>query len=283
MKGTILLIEDDVDSRNVYEKVLRQDGFRVVCASDGQEALGKTRNEKFALILTDLKMPGVSGQKFIELLQQDTGSIPCPIIISSGFIDHKVISSLGGNGRIHFLPKPTTTKELLEKVNSLFGASSAKPKMDVRFVNPVLEATVYVIQTMTGFSVQVGKPMVKASGDPSGDISGIVGVVSSGFKGTISLSFKEAGFLVVLSKMLGADYKEIDDENKDAVAELLNIIFGRAKKTLNEQGMNIQPAIPTIIRGKGHSIDHQTRSPTIVIPFSSKEIGDFRVELSSMG
>jgi len=52
---------------------------------------------------------------------------------------------------------------------------------------------------------------------------------------------------------------------------------------LNEGGLNIQPAIPSIIRGKDHSIEHQSKNQTIIIPYTSEEIGDFRVEVSSVG
>ncbi|OFZ30242.1 MAG: hypothetical protein A2622_09560 [Bdellovibrionales bacterium RIFCSPHIGHO2_01_FULL_40_29] len=155
--------------------------------------------------------------------------------------------------------------------------------MDVRFINPILNATIDVISKMTEFTVTAGKPYVKKKGECSGDISGVVGVVSSGFKGTVSLSFPEAGFLAIVSKMLGEEYKTINEENKDAVAELLNIIFGAAKKVLNEGGMNIKPAIPIIVQGNGHSLSHHSQHQTIVIPFVCPELGDFRSEVSSMG
>ena len=81
--------------------------------------------------------------------------------------------------------------------------------------------------------------------------------------------------------MLQEEIQTINDENKDAVAELLNIIFGKAKKILNASGLNIQQAIPSIIRGPGHSIQHQAQNQTIVIPFTCPEIGNFRAEVSS--
>jgi chemotaxis protein CheX len=281
--GRLLLIDDDQVLLAAYENILTGEGHKVVRALDGQEALIKMQNEKVDLIITDLQMPKMSGQKFIEILQQQKGSIPCPIIISSGFIDNSIITSFGGSGRIHFLPKPTAHKELIEKVRDLLSSSPAKTKIDVRFINPVLQSTIDVISTLTGIAVTAGKPQIKKLGEISGDISGVVGVVSSGFKGTISISFSEAGFLKVLSKMLQEECTVIDDDNKDAVAELLNIIFGKAKKILNESGMNIQPAIPTIVRGKDHILDHHNQHPTIVIIFNSAETGEFRTEVAYIG
>jgi chemotaxis protein CheX len=278
----ILLVEDDQALADSYTRILAEIGHRVVRASDGQEATLKVRNQSFDLIITDLNMPKVSGKQFIDVLQDAQGSFPCPLIICSGFIDNRIIDDFGSHGKVHFLPKPTSTKELVWKVTSLLTAVP-KTSVDVRFVNPVLNATMEILLTMTGFEIRAGKPFVKKPDDPSGDISGVVGVVSSGFKGTISLSFSESAFLRVLSKMLKEECAAINDENKDAVAELLNIIFGKAKKVLNEAGMNIQPAIPSIIHGKSHVISHHSKHPTIVIPFSAPELGEFRSEISSSG
>jgi chemotaxis protein CheX len=279
--GNILLVEDDPQLLQGYSRALTEEGHRVLQSSDGQDAILKIRNEKFDLIITDLKLPRISGREIVEFILGDRNSGQCPIIISSAFIDNRIIESFGAHGRIHFLPKPTASKWLVEKVEILLDKARPAPAIDVRFVNPILNATKEVVTMMTQFEVQVGKPYVKKPGDSSGDISGIVGVVSPGFKGSISLSFSETGFLKILSKMLNEESKTITEENKDAVAELLNIIFGHAKKVLNDQGMNIQPAIPTIIRGHNHSIDPHSRFSTIVIPFTSPETGRFISEIST--
>lgn len=281
--GTILVIEDDQTLASSYDEVLTGAGHKIIKSADGQDALGKLQNQKFDLIITDLNMPKISGEKFISLLLEGKNAVSCPIIICSGHINSTIINSFSGHDQIHFLLKPSTLKELKAKVNELLQSTIQRTKIDVRFINPILSSTMEVISSMTQFSISVGKPYVKKSGERSGDISGLVGVVSSGFKGTISLSFSESGFLAVVSKMLMEEISVIDDENKDAVAELLNIIFGKAKTILNEAGMNIQPAIPSIIRGKNHTIEHHSQNQTIVIPYKCQEIGDFRAEVSSVG
>jgi chemotaxis protein CheX len=277
----ILVIEDDRELLATYVSVLVGEGHKIVQSSNGQEGLAKFQNENFDLIITDLNMPKLSGQRFIENLQRSGTPTNCPIIISSGHIDDTIIKSFSNDSKVHFLPKPTSLKELKNKVKEILGKDFQKPKVDVRFINPILSSTIEVIEAMTQLKIEAGKPYIKILGERSGDISGIVGVVSSGFKGSISLSFSEIGFLAIVSKMFQEEIKTIDDENKDAVAELLNIIFGKAKKILNENGMNIQPAIPTIVRGKDHTIEHQSQNQTIVIPFQCKDLGDFRVEVSS--
>lgn len=280
----ILVIDDNQGIIDEYERILTNASHKVVKALDGQAGLQKVEKERFDLIITDIQMPKVSGTQLIDFLQSESGIVPVPIIIASGFIDVSVRTQYANRGKIDFLSKPISPKALTEKVNELLTMEkTTRSKIDVRFINPIVVATLEVMKQMTGFEVTVGKPFVKTPGEPSGDISGVVGVVSTGFKGSISLSFPEKGFLAVVSKMLDTPFTKIDEENKDAVTELLNIIFGKAKRALNETGMDIQSAIPSIIRSSGHSLDSQSRFGTIVIPFDSPQIGQFRSEVSSSG
>ncbi len=279
----ILVIDENSQALKTYTEVLTLERHSVVGIMTAMDALQRMKVEKYDLLITEIDLKKISGQKLIEIIIEGRGALPFPIIISSNSINDTIIQSFASNKLIHFLPKPTTDAQLREKVNEVLANPVAKSKIDVRFINPILNATLSVILEMTEFKVTAGKPYVKKPGERSGDISGVVGVVSSGFRGTISLSLSEHAFLTLVSKMLRETYTAIDDDNKDAIAELLNIIFGAAKKVLNENGMNIQPAIPTIIRGKDHSLSHHSQNQTIVIPFSNPEMGDFRAEVSSMG
>ncbi len=281
--GKILLVDDDLQLLATYSDALQEDKHIITKVSNVLDTLHALKSEKFDLIITDLKMEKLTGSKLIDLLQLDQDHLPCPVIISSGFIDSHTIYSFAKNELIHFLPKPASKVDLLAKAKEVLLNPISKNKIDVRFINPVLNSAVEVLTKMTAFKISSSKPYIKKASERSGDISGVVGVVSSGFKGTISISFSEKGFLAVVSKILKEETTEIDDENKDAVAELMNIIFATARKILNQDGMNIQPAIPMIIRGKDHSISHHSQNHTIVIPFTCTELGDFRIEVSTIG
>jgi chemotaxis protein CheX len=69
--------------------------------------------------------------------------------------------------------------------------------------------------------------------------------------------------------MLGSEAQEINDDVKDCVSELTNIIFGNAKRDLNAAGHTISAALPSVITGKGHEIRHAVQGICLVIPFSS--------------
>jgi chemotaxis protein CheX len=78
--------------------------------------------------------------------------------------------------------------------------------------------------------------------------------------------------------MFGEEHQEIDEEVKDAVGELTNMISGDSRRRLQEIGHTFQGAIPTVISGKGHEIRHVTKGPILSIPFST-QAGNFTVEV----
>lgn len=66
---TILLVEDDINLREIYAARLEAENYRVVVASDGEEALAKSVKEKPALILLDVMMPKISGFDVLDIIR----------------------------------------------------------------------------------------------------------------------------------------------------------------------------------------------------------------------
>lgn len=152
--------------------------------------------------------------------------------------------------------------------------------IDTNFVNPFLAAALNVLKVQASVSAEPGKVALKKAGEPlKGDVSGVIGIVSESFKGSVVISFPENTFLKVMSGMLGEDIKELNQEILDGAAEITNMIFGQAKVVLNERGYGIQMALPQVISGKGHSLSSLAKGPTFVVPFKSTA-GDFFVEIS---
>ena len=105
---------------------------------------------------------------------------------------------------------------------------------------------------------------------------------SEKFQGTITLCFTGPVFLSIMGSMLGETYTEITKDLEDGAAELLNIIFGTAKATLNQQGHSIQKAIPTVVRGHALHTSQPKGAKAIVLPFKTDK-GEFHVEIASEG
>lgn len=149
--------------------------------------------------------------------------------------------------------------------------------MDANLINPFIEATLHVLETMASTRAKAGKPYLKKDQVARGDVSGVIGMTGE-TRGTISISFSEASILPIVSNMLGEEMKEMNEEIKDAVGEVTNMISGQARKRLDEQGRSLKAAIPTVIMGKDHSITHMTTYPIIAIPFSTDN-GEFTIEV----
>ena len=149
--------------------------------------------------------------------------------------------------------------------------------MDVNLINPFLEATLHVLQTIAGIDAEKGKPYLKKDNIAIGDVSGIIGLAGD-MNGIISVTFTEKCILHIVTGMFGDEVKELTEEIGDAVGEIANIISGQARQKLEAQGTNLQAAIPSVVIGKGHTISHLTKQPIIALPFSTKG-GDFTVEI----
>jgi len=149
--------------------------------------------------------------------------------------------------------------------------------MDVKMINPFINATVNVLETMAFTKVRAGNPYLKKDQVAQGDVSGVIGLMGK-VSGTISVSFTEKSILSIVSSMLGEEIKELNEEIKDAVGEITNMISGQARLKLEEVGRSLKAAIPTVIMGKDHSIIHITGSPIIAIPFSTDN-GEFTIEV----
>ena len=149
--------------------------------------------------------------------------------------------------------------------------------MDVKLVNPFINATINVLETMAFVSVNAGKPYLKKDNVAVGDVTGILGLTGVA-NGTISVTFEEKCILTVVSNMFGETMTELNSEIADAVGELTNMISGQARRELGEMGKVFKAAIPSVITGRNHSVTHFTDGPKIAIPFEIDN-GDFTIEI----
>ena len=149
--------------------------------------------------------------------------------------------------------------------------------MDVKLINPFIDATINVLETMAFMTVTAGKPYVKQDNIAVGDVTGVMGLTGVAH-GTIAVTFQENCILTVVSNMLGEKMDTLNEDIADAVGELTNMISGQARKDLAAAGKVFKAAIPSVITGRKHSIRHYTDGPKIAIPFET-DGGDFTIEV----
>lgn len=156
---------------------------------------------------------------------------------------------------------------------------SKRKILDTNFVNPFLTATIHVLKVQANIEAKAGQIYLKDSKDHLlGDISGVIGIISETFNGSVVISFPEKTFLGVMSGMLGEEFTSISQDILDGAGEITNMIFGQAKIVLNDQGYGIKTALPSVVSGKDHTLQSVTKGTVVVVPFTS-EIGNFFVEI----
>ena len=118
MKETILVVEDGDAVRNLVCLMLVQNGYAVLEARDGRDALRvcEAHPEPIQLVLTDLVMPNMKGADLAERLRLARPGLR--ILLMSGYADEPVVQRLGRNS-MAFLPKPFTSVELVKKVRQV--------------------------------------------------------------------------------------------------------------------------------------------------------------------
>ncbi len=149
--------------------------------------------------------------------------------------------------------------------------------MDVLLINPFINATLNVLETMAFITVTPGKPYVKKDNLAVGDVTGILGLTGIA-NGTIAVTFEKKCILTIVSNMFGEAMETLNDEISDAVGELTNMISGQARRELEQMGKVFKAAIPSVVTGKNHSIRHYSEGPKIAIPFNT-DGGNFTIEV----
>lgn len=152
---------------------------------------------------------------------------------------------------------------------------------EAQFIHAFIQAVSHTFGVQCNYQVVAQKAhSLKSAEDLDISICSVIGLVSSVFRGTITLALNDATFLALMSGMFGEKLETVSDELSDGAGELLNIIFGTAKTTLTNNGIAVEKAIPTVIRGPKIKFSALTANkPTIVVPFTGSA-GPFHMLIS---
>jgi chemotaxis protein CheX len=151
--------------------------------------------------------------------------------------------------------------------------------MDVKYINPFVNAVVNTLETMAGKTPVRQAPSLKNDNCAKGDISGIIGFAGKDVHGSVALSFPQETALKIYSLMVGDVATKISNDVQDTVGELANIVAGGAKTEFDKQGMAFHISIPTVVVGQNHTIIHKGNTPVVLLPFRLESL-EFVMEIS---
>lgn len=119
MKQKILVVDDEPDAVDLIEFNLKNAGFEVITAADGDEALKKARHDMPALILLDVMLPEIEGMEVCKILRRDAATQNIPIIMltaKAAEIDRILGLELGADD---YVTKPFSPRELVLRVKKI--------------------------------------------------------------------------------------------------------------------------------------------------------------------
>ncbi|MDR2898553.1 MAG: sigma-54 dependent transcriptional regulator [Spirochaetaceae bacterium] len=110
MKFTVLIIDDEKNIREGLAAALEMDGYKILLAADGKEGLEYIKQGEADLVITDLRMPGVSGEEVLSRVASETPGLPVIVLTGHGTIETAVTAMR--NGAYDFLTKPVNLDHL---------------------------------------------------------------------------------------------------------------------------------------------------------------------------
>ncbi|MBL8025998.1 MAG: chemotaxis protein CheX [Fibrobacteres bacterium] len=164
---------------------------------------------------------------------------------------------------------PVAPEELLIRIERMSRPVGSRLPVITKLINPYISAVLDMMTTMAGMHVERKDLFLKKNYRLFGDISGVMNF-SGRIEGSVTVSFTEDLAKEVIAKIMGITPADIsDDDLRDGVGEIINIISGNAKASLAETEFSHEIALPAVVRGAGHHIRHPDGAPCMVVLFEA--------------
>src|SRR5512143_3649717 len=121
----ILIVDDDAGQRSLLDSFLRSAGFETVLAESGERALEILRGGDFSLMISDVRMPGLSGLETLRRARQAHAVLP--VLLVTAYADIREAVGAMRDGALNYLAKPIDLDELLATVQQVTGLTKAVP------------------------------------------------------------------------------------------------------------------------------------------------------------
>jgi len=117
---TILIVDDDLTLLEMYQERFKEEGYIVIGASDGEEALKKVQEDKPALVVLDIMMPKLNGIDVLKRLRANKDTKDVPVIILTALVQEiDKLKDLMGPDDEYLVKSEDMPKDVVDKVNSI--------------------------------------------------------------------------------------------------------------------------------------------------------------------
>ncbi len=149
--------------------------------------------------------------------------------------------------------------------------------MDVKYLNPFLTAAAEVIKAEVKLEINRGAITVHQGSLTTDEVTVLINLVGQ-IQGVVLLELSKQTGIALVSRMMGQDFTEFDSLAQSGIAELGNVISGKATVELSKTGVDSTISPPTMILGKGTQISTMDFQ-RLVVPLKT-EIGSVTVHLA---
>lgn len=233
-KLSILVIDDEKPLEDIYKRFLEKIGATVVFCDHPQKGWHAIDKEEFDLIITDLRMPVITGDEFISIVRASKLNAHTPVILCSAYINKLVITEITRESKIYFLTKPFDSNTLLELVSKALGVKKSDSGEKQTLNEKWLQAFSKNLSDLSGSKI------VPATVDQF-ELWNFESISLSLFSTddheqlSITLLMKLKTFLKIAGKIQGTQYKEIEDETLLVWQDLLqHVLKGSSRVTFSK-------------------------------------------------
>ncbi|MBN1938125.1 MAG: response regulator [Candidatus Aminicenantes bacterium] len=148
MGAKLLFIDDEDIVLRSCRRVFAKENATIETAASGEEGLAKARAERFDVVVTDLKMPGIGGMDVLRTLRKEQPDVV--VVIFTGYANVETAREALKNGAFDYIPKPFTPDEIKDVVrNAVKARTSAETKMIdlLAIVSHELKSPLATVQT----------------------------------------------------------------------------------------------------------------------------------------
>jgi len=115
----ILIVDDDAGQRSLLDSFLRGQGFETVPVSSGERALEVLSQQDIAMMISDVRMPGISGLETLRRVRKERPTLP--VLLVTAYADIRDAVGAMRDGAVNYLEKPIDLDELLASVRTAVG------------------------------------------------------------------------------------------------------------------------------------------------------------------
>ncbi len=118
----VLLIDDNPGNLDNFTELLELEGYQVLSSKNGEEGINLAKLKLPALIISDIKLPGIDGFALLQYFKNNSRTENIPFVFLSAFSEKEMIRKSMALGASDYLIKPCCTEEMLSSISKLFSA-----------------------------------------------------------------------------------------------------------------------------------------------------------------